>query len=96
MQVVAITMVMLSARFPGLVVASQWAMWVVVLFSVVSAVDYFNKFWRKLDMGIKMRRRQELIALERQKRRGALHAAREARAREARTREDAGTRGAGA
>jgi CDP-diacylglycerol--glycerol-3-phosphate 3-phosphatidyltransferase len=82
MQVVAITLVMLSARFPALTDASQWAMWVVVVFSVVSAVDYFNKFWGKLDTGIKMRRRQELLALERQKRRTAMHAAREARARE--------------
>jgi len=92
MQVVAITMVMLSARFPELVGVSQWAMWVVVLFSVISAVDYFSKFWRRLDTGIKMRRRQELIALERQKRRAALHSTREARARD----REARTRGAGA
>lgn len=86
MQVIAITMVMLSARFPDLTVPSQWAMWIVVVFSVVSAVDYFNKFWRKLDTGIKMRRRQELLTLERQKRRAAMHAAREQRARERETR----------
>jgi CDP-diacylglycerol---glycerol-3-phosphate 3-phosphatidyltransferase len=84
MQVVAITLVMLNNKFPELIDASYWAMWVVVLFSSVSAVDYFNKFWGKLDTGIKMRRRQELIALERQKRRAAVHAAREARARGAR------------
>jgi CDP-diacylglycerol--glycerol-3-phosphate 3-phosphatidyltransferase len=81
MQVVAITMVMLSAKLPGLEAASQWAMWIVVLFSVVSAVDYFNKFWRKVDGGVKMRRRQELLMLERQKRRSIRHAAREARTR---------------
>jgi CDP-diacylglycerol---glycerol-3-phosphate 3-phosphatidyltransferase len=82
MQVIAIALVMLSARFPDLAAASQWALWIVVVFSVVSAVDYFNKFWRKLDTGIKMRRRQELLALERQKRRAAMHAAREQRVRD--------------
>lgn len=81
MQVVAITMVMLSSKFPALEQASSWAIWVVVVFSVVSALDYFNKFWGKLDSGIKMRRRQELLTLERQKRRSAMHAARAARIR---------------
>lgn len=80
MQVVAITFVLLSVRFPGLDSAARWSMWIVVLFSVVSAVDYFNKFWRKVDDGIKLRRRQELLALERQKRRAALHAKRQERA----------------
>jgi hypothetical protein len=32
-------------------------------------VDYFRKFWRKVDSSIKLRRRHELIVLERQKRR---------------------------
>jgi hypothetical protein len=32
-------------------------------------VDYFRKFWRKVDLSIKLRRRNELIYLERQKRR---------------------------
>ena len=44
-------------------------MWAVVLFGLASAVDYFRKFWRKVDMSIKLRRRHELITLERQKRR---------------------------
>ena len=80
MQVVAISLVMLSVTFPSLVWAAEWSMWVVVLFSVVSAVDYFNKFWRKVDDGVKLRRRQELLTLERQKRRAALHAKRQERA----------------
>jgi CDP-diacylglycerol---glycerol-3-phosphate 3-phosphatidyltransferase len=81
MQVVAISLVMLSISFPGFKTWSEWAMWGVVVFSVVSAVDYFNKFWRKVDDGVKLRRRQELLVLERQKRRTALLAAREERAR---------------
>jgi CDP-diacylglycerol--glycerol-3-phosphate 3-phosphatidyltransferase len=44
-------------------------MWAVVVFGLASAVDYFRKFWRKVDTGIKLRRRNELIMMERQKRR---------------------------
>ncbi len=80
-QVVAISLVLLSTSFPDLTKFAEWAMWSVVLFAVVSAVDYFNKFWRKVDAGVKMRRRQELLTLERQKRRAAMHTAREARVR---------------
>ena len=36
-----------------------------MLFGVVSAADYFRKFWRKVDDRIKLRRRRELLALER-------------------------------
>jgi hypothetical protein len=41
----------------------------VVIFGLASAVDYFRKFWGKVDSSIKLRRRRELILLERQKRR---------------------------
>jgi CDP-diacylglycerol--glycerol-3-phosphate 3-phosphatidyltransferase len=44
-------------------------MWGVVVFGLASAVDYFRKFWRKVDNSIKLRRRNELITMERQKRR---------------------------
>jgi CDP-diacylglycerol---glycerol-3-phosphate 3-phosphatidyltransferase len=40
-----------------------------VIFSVWSAVDYFRRFWGKVDSSIKLRRRNELLMLERQKRR---------------------------
>ena len=36
-----------------------------MLFGVVSAADYFRKFWRRVDDVIKLRRRRELLALER-------------------------------
>jgi hypothetical protein len=45
------------------------AMWTVVLFALVSAADYFRKFWRKVDTHVKLRRRRELLALQRQQRR---------------------------
>jgi CDP-diacylglycerol---glycerol-3-phosphate 3-phosphatidyltransferase len=69
LQVVGVTLVMLSIRWPELRVYALAAMWAVVVMGLASAVDYFRKFWRKVDMSIKLRRRHELIVLERQKRR---------------------------
>jgi CDP-diacylglycerol---glycerol-3-phosphate 3-phosphatidyltransferase len=68
-QVAAISCVLLSLRHPGLVFPSMLLMWVVVFFSVVSAFTYFNKFWRKVDGRIKVRRRRELLTLERKRQR---------------------------
>ncbi len=69
LQVVAVTLVMLSVRWTHLRLFGMFAMWAVVIFGLASAVDYFRKFWRKVDSSIKLRRRNELIVLERQKRR---------------------------
>ena len=68
-QVAAVTVVMLSIRWPELRAYALGAMWAVVMFGLASAVDYFRKFWRKVDASIKLRRRHELLMLERQKRR---------------------------
>lgn len=68
-QVVAVTLMMLSIRWPGIRPYSLAAMWAVVAFALASAVDYFRKFWRKVDTTVKLRRRHELIMMERQKRR---------------------------
>jgi CDP-diacylglycerol---glycerol-3-phosphate 3-phosphatidyltransferase len=69
LQVIGITLVMLSIRWPGLRIFALAAMWAVVGMGLASAIDYFRKFWRKVDTSIKLRRRHELIVLERQKRR---------------------------
>jgi len=69
LQVVGVTLVLLSIRWPGLRPYALGAMWAVVIFGLASAVDYFRKFWRKVDTSIKLRRRHELLTLERQKRR---------------------------
>jgi CDP-diacylglycerol---glycerol-3-phosphate 3-phosphatidyltransferase len=69
LQVVGVTLVMLSIRWPDLRALALAAMWAVVVMGLASAVDYFRKFWFKVDMSIKLRRRRELIVLERQKRR---------------------------
>ncbi len=69
LQVIGVGLIMLSIRWSALRPYALAAMWAVVLFGLASAVDYFRKFWRKVDMSIKLRRRNELLALERQKRR---------------------------
>ena len=73
-QVVGISVVMLSIHWPQLATLAMGAMWLVVVFGVVSAVDYFRKFWRKVDDQIKTRRRRELLLLDRQKKRAARRA----------------------
>jgi CDP-diacylglycerol--glycerol-3-phosphate 3-phosphatidyltransferase len=69
LQVLGVALILLSIRWPGLHSIAIATMWGVVVFGLVSAIDYFRKFWRKVDLSIKLRRRNELLALERQKRR---------------------------
>jgi len=69
LQVTGVALVLLSVRWSFLRTYAIAAMWGVVLFGLASAIDYFRKFWKKVDTSIKLRRRNELIALERQKRR---------------------------
>jgi CDP-diacylglycerol--glycerol-3-phosphate 3-phosphatidyltransferase len=68
-QVVAISFLLLSIRHPDLSALAYWLMWGVVVFAIVSAVDYFRKFWRKVDVRVKKRRRRELLRMERRERR---------------------------
>jgi CDP-diacylglycerol--glycerol-3-phosphate 3-phosphatidyltransferase len=67
-QVVGITFLIVSIRHPGLTAVANWTMGLVVLFSLISAVDYFWKFWRKVDSGVKKRRRREILVEERRAR----------------------------
>jgi CDP-diacylglycerol---glycerol-3-phosphate 3-phosphatidyltransferase len=78
-QVGAISLVIAGNRWPALDQLALPAMWVVMLFAVVSAADYFRRFWRKVDDGIKLRRRRELLALERAEQRLARKKRRAAR-----------------
>jgi len=52
-QVVAITVLALEPRFQSLHLAGLVLLWVVVLSAVVSAVQYFWSFWKRLDEGVK-------------------------------------------
>ncbi len=71
LQVVAISCALIGMRHAPVAPAGRLMMWAVVLFAVVSAVDYFHKFWGKIDLSIKNRRRRELLLMERRRRREA-------------------------
>jgi CDP-diacylglycerol---glycerol-3-phosphate 3-phosphatidyltransferase len=45
-QVVAIFLLLLATRFPVLRVAATVSLWIVVGLALVSAVDYFRRYWR--------------------------------------------------
>ncbi|HEX8986108.1 MAG TPA: CDP-diacylglycerol--glycerol-3-phosphate 3-phosphatidyltransferase [Bryobacteraceae bacterium] len=69
-QVIAVSLCLMGMHWKWL---APWAMlwiWVVVAFAILSAVEYFRKFWRKVDQRIKQRRRRELLRLEREHTRG--------------------------
>src|SRR5579864_364483 len=68
-QVVAISCLLLSVRRQALRLPGIILMWGVVFFATLSAVSYFRKFWRKVDEGVKNRRRRELLTLERKRQR---------------------------
>jgi CDP-diacylglycerol--glycerol-3-phosphate 3-phosphatidyltransferase len=76
-QVLAISTVLLSLRHSAFLTPAFWLMWVVVIFSLLSAVDYFWKFWRRVDDNVKNRRRRELLIMARLERRRRLAARRQ-------------------
>ncbi len=71
LQVVAVGLSMASLRIPAWREPAIWLMWAAVLFTLISAVDYARQFWRKIDIGVKRRRRRELLLLERSRQREA-------------------------
>src|SRR5579872_6017245 len=78
LQVVAISLLMLTRHHPRFAAWANPALYVVVFFALWSAVSYFNKFWRKIDIRTKQGRRQELLMAERERRRVLLAQRREA------------------
>jgi CDP-diacylglycerol---glycerol-3-phosphate 3-phosphatidyltransferase len=66
LQVVAACTVILSRRYPALHMLGYSLLWLVVLFAILSAVQYFLKFWSQVDDRVK-RRRMHLGILERRK-----------------------------
>ncbi|MGD0438023.1 MAG: CDP-diacylglycerol--glycerol-3-phosphate 3-phosphatidyltransferase [Bryobacteraceae bacterium] len=70
-QVIAIAMILLSIRWEFLRGFAMLWMWGVVVFGIISAVEYFRKFWGKVDSSIKYRRRKELLRVERQRKKVA-------------------------
>jgi CDP-diacylglycerol--glycerol-3-phosphate 3-phosphatidyltransferase len=68
LQVIAVSLLLVGAHWPLVSRAGLAAIWLVVLFAVVSAVDYFRKFWRRVDIRLKVRRRRERLLLLRKQR----------------------------
>jgi CDP-diacylglycerol--glycerol-3-phosphate 3-phosphatidyltransferase len=68
-QVVAVSCMLVAVRHSTVHMVGMWMMWAVVVFALLSAVSYFRKFWRRVDERIKLRRRKELLALERKRQR---------------------------
>ena len=71
-QVTAISFLLISIRHRPLATAAYWMMWLVVVFAITSAIEYFRKFWRKVDVRVKTRRRRELLRDERRRKLAAL------------------------
>lgn len=65
-QVLAVSLIFLSTRFPGLRNFGLVTLWLVVFFALVSAVGYFLKFWRKVD--VRFKQRQSRLAILRRRR----------------------------
>jgi CDP-diacylglycerol--glycerol-3-phosphate 3-phosphatidyltransferase len=84
-QVAAVSCLLLSIRHPELSVAGMVLMWGVVFFAIISAINYFRKFWYKIDGRVKKRRRRELLLNEKRRKMEAL------RQRRARATTPAGT-----
>ena len=57
----------LARRWQQVTTIGTLLMWAVVVFALLSAVSYFAKFWHKVDERIKVRRRRELLTLERRR-----------------------------
>lgn len=63
-QVVAITVITLEGRrYPALHPLGEVLLWMVVLFAVASAVQYFRSFWQRLDERVKRRSSPRLIVI---------------------------------
>jgi CDP-diacylglycerol---glycerol-3-phosphate 3-phosphatidyltransferase len=70
-QVAAVSLFLLGMHWKALAPWAMGWMWCVLGFTMISAADYFRKFWRKVDDQIKLRRRRELLLLERERNRSA-------------------------
>lgn len=64
-QVIAISLMLISIRYKEWYSFAMLWMYGVVFFALVSAIQYFAKFWTHIDGHTKLRRRRELIKLER-------------------------------
>jgi CDP-diacylglycerol---glycerol-3-phosphate 3-phosphatidyltransferase len=74
-QVATITLLILGMPMPGQIshpmihLLGRISLGLVVIFALLSAADYFRKFWTKIDVRFKARERRRLILLEKRQRR---------------------------
>jgi len=61
LQVCAVAVLILGARHPSLKPLSKILLWLVVISALVSAGQYFLKFWGHLDDRIKQRRKLRMM-----------------------------------
>jgi CDP-diacylglycerol--glycerol-3-phosphate 3-phosphatidyltransferase len=66
MQVFSITAIILGERFPLFATLGYWALWIVVFFSILSAVQYMREYRRLAGLPVKRRPiREALMSLAR-------------------------------
>jgi phosphatidylglycerophosphate synthase len=61
LQVCAVAIVIMSARHPSLKLLGLILLWLVVISALVSAAQYFLRFWSHVDDSIKQRRRLRML-----------------------------------
>lgn len=71
-QVAGVALALLAIRWPTLNQLATLCIWGAMIFSLISAFDYFWKFWRKVDDKVKTRRRRELLLLQRRENRSPI------------------------
>lgn len=55
LQVAAVSFIVLGSRYARLRSVGDIALWLVLIFALISAEQYFRDFWRKLDVRVKQR-----------------------------------------
>ena len=62
-QIIAAILILLGLRDERIQLLGTIALWLVVVFAIASAVGYFYRFWRQIDLGVKesIRGRQGLL-----------------------------------
>jgi len=68
LQVVAITTIILRNIYFWLEPISIVALWLVVIFALVSAVDYFQKFWKAFDNSVKVVENSKSVVFKKKQR----------------------------
>lgn len=68
LQVAAVAVVILGAKHLAFRIMSQVLLWLVVISAIASALQYFLKFWNRVDVSVKQRRLRLRILQHRKKR----------------------------